>query len=76
MFNHIVNLHTNTQTHRYEEWKAPGLYVIIGGIEVAKGVAEGALAIANEGLTLAIDALEASGAVLPDLDPVAFARRQ
>lgn len=48
---------------------------MVGGIEIAKGIAEGALETANEGLTLAIDALEASGAVLPDLDPVVITLR-
>jgi len=61
--------------HWYEEWKAPGLYVVVGALEVAKGVADLALEAAQEGLTLAVDALQASGRTLPEIDPVVIVLR-
>lgn len=56
-------------------WKAPGLYAVVGALETAKKTADLALETTQGALTLALNALEASGAVLPDLDPEILAWR-
>lgn len=61
--------------HWYQKWKAPGYYIVIGALEVAKGTADLALEAVEALLADAAKALKASGKVMPDLDPEIIAWR-
>lgn len=70
-----AKLHEIDELEWYDEWKAPGLYAVVGAIEVIKVAADEVLEGAQAALTLALQALQASGHVLPDIDPVVIALR-